>query len=113
MKFQFESLQAFITMGGHGIYVWPCYIFVFAVLIIALNLGRSRTLLALLSIYAASFLENHFLYFDKLRELFSTAGGSALGGKNLPDYWLHLGLFLLIYIIVFAILNRSFLKHYF
>lgn len=33
MKFQFESLEAFIAMGGHGIYVWPCYIFVFAVLI--------------------------------------------------------------------------------
>ncbi|HWV15692.1 MAG TPA: heme exporter protein CcmD [Cellvibrio sp.] len=33
MKFQFESLQAFINMGDHGIYVWPCYIFVFAVLI--------------------------------------------------------------------------------
>jgi heme exporter protein D len=33
MKFQFESLEAFITMNGHGIYVWPCYIFVFAVLI--------------------------------------------------------------------------------
>ena len=33
MKFQFESLQAFIEMNGHGIYVWPCYIFVFAVLI--------------------------------------------------------------------------------
>lgn len=33
MKFQFESLEAFIAMNGHGIYVWPCYIFVFAVLI--------------------------------------------------------------------------------
>lgn len=33
MKFQFESLEAFITMGGHGIYVWPCYIFVFVILI--------------------------------------------------------------------------------
>lgn len=33
MKFQFESLEAFIHMNGHGIYVWPCYIFVFAILI--------------------------------------------------------------------------------
>lgn len=25
MTFQFESLQAFWTMAGHGPYVWGCY----------------------------------------------------------------------------------------
>ncbi len=25
MKFQFESLQAFLHMDGHGVFVWACY----------------------------------------------------------------------------------------
>lgn len=25
MKFQFDSLQAFLNMGGHGPYVWAAY----------------------------------------------------------------------------------------
>lgn len=25
MKFQFESIADFITMSGHGPYVWACY----------------------------------------------------------------------------------------
>jgi heme exporter protein D len=33
MKFQFESLDAFIAMKGHGPYVWACYILVYAILI--------------------------------------------------------------------------------
>lgn len=90
------------NVGSAGVrYDWLIiFFFVFTVLIVALSFGRSRMLLALLSLYAASFLETNFLYFDKLQKLF----------KNLPEHWLHLGLFLLIYIIVFAVLNRSFLK---
>jgi heme exporter protein D len=33
MRFQFESLDAFLTMKGHGPYVWACYILVYAILI--------------------------------------------------------------------------------
>ena len=33
MKFQFDSLAAFIHMGGHGIYVWTSYALVYAILI--------------------------------------------------------------------------------
>ncbi len=33
MKFQFDSLDAFIHMGGHGVYVWTCYALVYAILI--------------------------------------------------------------------------------
>ena len=33
MKFQFESLDAFLAMNGHGPYVWACYFIVFSVLI--------------------------------------------------------------------------------
>lgn len=83
-------------------YGWlVAFFFVFAILLIALSLGKSRMLLALLSLYVAVFLESHFVYFDKLRGVI----------KNIPDYWLHFGLFLLIYVIVFGILNRSVLKH--
>lgn len=32
MKFQFESLDAFLTMGGHGAFVWTCYILVYIIL---------------------------------------------------------------------------------
>ena len=100
-------------VGSAGVhYDWlVIFFFAFAILVIALSLGRSRMLLALLSLYAAVFLESHFLYFDKRSELFSAIGVSASGRKNLPDYWLHLGLFLLIYGVVFGVLNRSFLKH--
>lgn len=77
------------------------FFFVFAILLVAFSLGRSRMLLALLSLYVAAFLEPHFVYFDKLRETI----------KNVPNHWLHVGLFLLIYAIVFGVINRSVLKH--
>jgi len=31
MQFQFDSMQAFISMGGHGPYIWTCFAFVFLV----------------------------------------------------------------------------------
>lgn len=33
MKFQFESIADFITMNGHGPFVWASYAITFAVLI--------------------------------------------------------------------------------
>ncbi len=103
----FSSLIKKLTgnIGSAGVhYDWLIiFFFVFAILIIALSFGRSRMLLALLSLYAASFLETHFIYFDKVREVI----------KNRPNYWLHIGLFLFIYVVVFGIINRSFLKHRF
>ena len=30
-QFQFDSLQAFLQMGGHGPYIWMCYGFVLVV----------------------------------------------------------------------------------
>ena len=32
MNFQFENIPSFISMGGHGVYVWACYIITFIVL---------------------------------------------------------------------------------
>ena len=33
MKFQFDSFDAFLTMKGHGPYVWGCYLLVYSILI--------------------------------------------------------------------------------
>jgi heme exporter protein D len=33
MKFQFESLEAFLTMGGHGPFVWASYALVYIIII--------------------------------------------------------------------------------
>ncbi len=79
--------------------------FVFVVFLIGLSLGRSRILLSLICLYIAAFLEPHFIYFDKLREVaFRQAQGK-------PEFWLHIGLFLIFFIVSLLILNRSALKH--
>ena len=75
--------------------------FVFVIFLIGLSLGRSRILLSLICLYIASFLESYFIYFGKLRELL----------KSWPEFWLHIGLFLIFFVISLAILNRSALKH--
>ncbi|RYY04056.1 MAG: heme exporter protein CcmD [Gammaproteobacteria bacterium] len=33
MKFQFDSVDAFLKMGGHGAFVWASYVIVYAILI--------------------------------------------------------------------------------
>ena len=33
MKFQFENLDAFLTMGGHGPFVWASYVLVYIIII--------------------------------------------------------------------------------
>lgn len=78
------------------------FFFVFVIVIVALSLGRTRMLLALLSLYVAAFLESRFIWLEKLREV------EFFKGK--PDFWLHLTLFFVIYFVVFGILSRSILK---
>lgn len=75
--------------------------FIFVVFLVGFTLGRTRMLLALISIYTAAFIENHFIYFDAIRGYF----------KSAPEYWVHIGLFLILYVIIFNIFNRSILKH--
>lgn len=78
------------------------FFFIFVVVIVALSLGRTRMLLALLSLYVAAFLESQFIWLDKLKEI------EFFQGK--PGFWLHIALFFVMYFIVFGILNRSILK---
>lgn len=33
MKFQFDSLPDFLTMAGHGPYVWACYAITFGLML--------------------------------------------------------------------------------
>ncbi|TGN41260.1 heme exporter protein CcmD [Marinobacter confluentis] len=36
----FDSLEAFITMGGHGPYVWSCYFVFFALSLVLIQWSR-------------------------------------------------------------------------
>lgn len=81
------------------------FFFIFVIIIVALSLGRTRMLIALVSIYIAAFIELRFVWLDKLKEI------EFFKGK--PDFWLHLILFFVIYFVVFSILNHSILKHRF
>ena len=53
----FESLQAFLSMGGHGPYVWTVYLTTFVLLtvnFVGFRRERRRTLRELRSLHAAS-----------------------------------------------------------
>ncbi len=52
----FESLQAFLSMGGHGVYVWTVYLTALTLLVgnfIGLRRTRQRTLRELRALHAA------------------------------------------------------------
>ena len=89
------------------------FFFIFVTFIVALSLGRSRMLLAILGLYAAVFLESHFIYFDKVLEFLKGKPYFAEFPEHNPEFYLRVGLFLIFYIIVFGILNNSVLKHRF
>lgn len=99
-KFMQKMAGDFETVGNSSGWLVVLF-FIFVVFLVGFTLGRTRMLLALISIYAAAFIENHFAYFETVRGYF----------KSAPEYWVHIGLFLILYVIVFNILNRSILKH--
>lgn len=71
------------------------------ILLYGLSLGRTRALVSLLAIYIAYSIQSVFPYLDRLHELVNIS----------PQlYVTRVALFLLIYIIVFMILNRSVVK---
>lgn len=74
--------------------------FIVVIFLIGLSLGKTRMLLALLSVYIAAFLEPHFIYFQNLRQSF----------KGQPEYLLHLAIFMFFYLLAFFVMNRSLLK---
>lgn len=97
-----------IGLPGQGMpkldYPWLIVLFViFVIFLVGFGLGRSRMMISLVSLYVASFLEVHFVYFKNI--------SAAL--KNTPSYIMHIGFLLIIYGIVFFLLNRSFMKQRF
>lgn len=87
-------------------YDWlAIFFFIFVVVIVAFSLGRTRMVTALISLYAAAFLESKFIWLDKLREIEFF--------QDKQDFWLRLALFFVFYFVVFSILNRSMLKQRF
>lgn len=71
-------------------------------LLYGLSLGRTRALISLLAIYIAYVLQAMFPYFSELHSIIRIS----------PElYVTRIFLFLLFYVLVFAILNRSLVKH--
>ncbi len=70
-------------------------------LLYGLSLGRTRALVSLLGIYIAYAIMSVFPYLDRLHDLIKISS---------ELYITRVALFLLIYIIVFAVLNRSLVK---
>ena len=72
-------------------------------LLYGLSLGRTRALMSLLSIYIAYVLQATFPYFSELHQAVRFS----------PEmYMTRIALFLLFHITIFAILNRSLVKHH-
>ncbi len=80
--------------------------FVVVVFLVAFSLGKTRILLAVLSVYIAGFLEFIFPFNSKIQPFFVKSDWLGLA----PAFWLNLSVFLIIFLISLAILNRSILK---
>lgn len=88
-----------------GLNLEPATLFVGLVLVFlimyGLSLGRTKALVSLLGIYVALAFDAAFPYLEQLHNLFPVAG---------EIYTTRLIVFLLIYLVVFIILNNSFAK---
>jgi len=87
-----QSLQL-PDLGSGGLFALLVLV---VILLFALSLGRTRVLISLLAVYVAFTLQAVFPYFAYLQEMLS---------KDLPT--LRVGVFLLLYLITFGLLNRS------
>lgn len=72
-----------------------------AISIFGLSIGRTKTVISLISIYVAFVFDRIFPYSEEV--------GNIIGGA-LDDYWIRIGIFLLAYIIVFVVFNFSFIR---
>jgi len=77
---------------------------VFIVLLVGFSLGKSRMLLALVSLYVAAFISSRFIFSDELQ------GALESSGLELQRFMIHLGFFIIVYAAVILILGHSFLK---
>lgn len=72
----------------------------FIIFVVGFTLGRTRILISIISLYVAYFIEINFSYFSVLH-------GAVY---NIPPYIVHIGLFIIFFIIIFSLFNRSILK---
>ncbi len=98
-NFNLAAISGFnFDLGPSGLFAILGLIFL---LLYGLSLGRTRALISLLGIYIAYAIMSVFPYLDRLHELV----------KISPElYFTRVGLFLLVYVVVFAVLNNSLVK---
>jgi len=98
-NFDFVAISGFnFNFGPSGLFAILGLIFL---LLYGLSLGRTRALVSLLGIYIAYAIMSVFPYLDRLHDLI---------GISPELYITRVGLFLFVYIIVFAVLNGSLVK---
>ena len=99
-NFNLAAISKFnFNFGPSGLFAILGLIFL---LLYGLSLGRTRALISLLGIYIAYAIMSVFPYLDRLHDLI----------KISPELYItRVGLFLFIYVIVFAVLNRSLVKN--
>lgn len=86
------------NFGPSGLFIILGLIFL---LLYGLSLGRTRALISLLGVYIAYAIMSVFPYLDRLHDLI----------KISPELYItRVGLFLFVYVIVFAVLNGSLIK---
>ena len=96
--FNFSSLSQF-SLGPEALFGILVVVFI---LLYGLSLGRTRALVSLLGIYIAYVLQAIFPYFSELHDALRFS----------PEMYLtRVALFFVFYLTVFAILNRSLVKH--
>ena len=102
LKFSDISKGGSLANLGSSFASWETLVasfFVFAVFFYGLSIGKARLLLFLISIYIAKLFVDSFAYIDYLINIF---------GDNI--FAIYLGLFIVSYIVVFMILDKSVLK---
>lgn len=99
-NFDLAAISNFnFNFGPSGLFAILGLIFL---LLYGLSLGRTRALISLLGIYIAYAIMSVFPYLDRLHDLIKVS----------PELYItRVGLFLFIYIIVFAVLNHSLVKN--
>ncbi|MBI2062457.1 MAG: hypothetical protein HYT64_02095 [Candidatus Yanofskybacteria bacterium] len=98
-NFDLAAISKFnFNFGPSGLFAILGLIFL---LLYGLSLGRTRALVSLLGIYIAYAVMSVFPYLDRLHDLIRAS----------PELYItRVGLFLFIYVIVFAVLNNSLVK---
>ena len=82
-------------------YQWLIVLFVLLVLVIGMfMLGRSRGVLMIIALYIAAFVESHFVYYLYIKNFIHAP----------EDWWLRAGLFVLLAIVIFMLLTKTYLQ---